>query len=68
MATLDHPSSLSQVLAAERFKLATELAIEGKSPYPKGAAFVAADRPDLGVWLADYARRASPRGAGLRRR
>jgi len=60
MATLGHPSSLAQGLAAERFKVATELAIGGKSPYPNGAAFVAADQPDLGVWLADYAREHRP--------
>jgi hypothetical protein len=60
MATLDHTRSLAQDLAAERFKLATELAIEGKSPYPNGAAFVAADEPELGVWMADYAREHRP--------
>jgi AcrR family transcriptional regulator len=48
MATLDHTPSLAQELAAERFKLATELAITGKSPYPNGAAFVAADQPEFG--------------------
>jgi AcrR family transcriptional regulator len=48
MATLDHTPSLAQELAAERFKLATELAITGKSPYLNGAAFVAADQPEFG--------------------
>ncbi len=60
MATVDHPSFVAQELAGERFKLATELAVEGKSPYPNGAAFLAADQPDFGVWLADYAREHRP--------
>jgi hypothetical protein len=47
-------------LAAERFRLATELAVEGRSPYPDGAAFVAADLAELGSILARHARERRP--------
>ncbi len=60
MATLDNTRSVTQELAAERFRLAIELAIEGRSPYPDGAAFLAADQPGLGAWMADYAREHRP--------
>lgn len=60
MATLTNPRSAAQELAAARFSLAIDLAIEGKSPYPNGAAFVAADLPELSTWLADYAREHRP--------
>jgi hypothetical protein len=60
MATVDGTRSTAQELAAERFKLAIDLAVDGRSPYPGGAAFVAADQPDLGVWMARYAREHRP--------
>jgi len=60
MATLDSPQSVAQELAAERFRLAIDLAIDGRSPYPNGAAFLAADQPELGAWMADYAREHRP--------
>lgn len=60
MATLDKNRSVAQELAAERFRLAIDLAIEGRSPYPNGAAFLAADQPELGAWMADYAREHRP--------
>ena len=60
MAGIDDKPSLATELAAERFKLATELAIDGKSPYPDGAAFVAADIPDLGEIVARHARERRP--------
>lgn len=53
---MKNPQTATVELAAERFTLATELAIEGKSPYPNGAAFVASDLPGLGDLLARYAR------------
>jgi len=40
--------------------MATDLAIEGRSPYPNGAAFVAADLSNLGKILAGYARERRP--------
>lgn len=46
--------------AAERFKLATELAVEGRSRYPDGAAFVAADLSELGAIIARHARERRP--------
>lgn len=60
MATLDRSESAAGALTAERFRLATDLAVEGRSPYPDGAAFVAADLPNLGDVLADYARERRP--------
>jgi hypothetical protein len=60
MATLDRSESAAGELTAERFRLATELAIEGRSPYPDGAAFVAADLPNLGEVVAGYAREHRP--------
>jgi hypothetical protein len=60
MAQVTNPQTATVELAAERFTLATELAIQDKSPYPNGAAFVAADLPDLGDILARYARERSP--------
>jgi len=60
MATLDRSQSAAGDLAVERFRLAIELAIEGRSPYPDGAAFVAADLPNLGEVLARYARERRP--------
>ncbi len=56
MAELANPSTAAAALAAQRFELAIELAIEGKSPYPNGAAFVASDLPGFGETLARYAR------------
>lgn len=58
MATLDRTAAAD--LAAERFRVATDLALEGRSPYPNGAAFVAADMPRLGEVLAGYAREHRP--------
>ncbi len=60
MATLDRSQSAASELAVERFRLATELAIEGRSPYPDGAAFLAADLPNLGEVLGRYARERRP--------
>lgn len=60
MATLDRSPSAAGEFAAERFRLATDLAIEGRSPYPSEAAFVASDMPNLGVILAEYARERRP--------
>ena len=34
--------------------------MEGRSPYPNGAAFVAADLPNLGEAVAGYARERRP--------
>jgi len=34
--------------------------VEGKSPYPNEAAFLAADLPDLGAVLAGYAKERRP--------
>ncbi len=56
MAELANPSTAAAALAAQRF----ELAIEGKSPYPNGAAFVASDLPGFGETLARYARERIP--------
>lgn len=47
---------MASELAAERFRLATELAVEGRSPYPEGAAFVGADLAGLGAIVARHAR------------
>lgn len=60
MATLDRSQSAAGELTAERFRLATDLAVEGRSPYPDGAAFVAADLSNLGEVLAEYARERRP--------
>jgi hypothetical protein len=60
MATLDRSESAAGELTAERFRLATELAVEGRSPYPDGAAFVASDLPNLGEVVAGYARERRP--------
>ncbi len=60
MAELANPSTAAAALAAQRFELAIELAIEGKSPYPNGAAFVASDLPGFGETLARYARERIP--------
>ncbi len=60
MATLANPQTAAVALAAQRFELAIELAIEGKSPYPNGAAFVAADLPSFGETIARYARERIP--------
>ncbi|MHB1571852.1 MAG: hypothetical protein ACYC0H_21975 [Solirubrobacteraceae bacterium] len=59
MATLDDKSTASQ-FAAERFRLAIDLAVEGKSPYPNEAAFVASDLPNLGSVLAEHAKEHRP--------
>ncbi len=56
MAELANPSTAAAALAAQRF----ELAIDGKSPYPNGAAFVASDLPGFGETLARYARERIP--------
>jgi len=56
MAELANPSTAAAALAAQRF----ELAIEAKSPYPNGAAFVASDLPGFGETLARYARERIP--------
>jgi len=60
MATLDRSQSEAAQFAAERFRLAVDLAVEGKSPYPNEAAFLAADLPNLGVILAEYAKERRP--------
>lgn len=60
MATLDQPKSTAWEFAAERFRLAIDLAVEGKSPYPTEAAFVASDLPNLGAILAEYAKAHRP--------
>ena len=60
MATLDRSQSAAGELTAERFRLATDLAVEGNSPDPDGAAFVAADLPNLGDVLAQYAKERRP--------
>jgi len=60
MATLTRSHTAAAELAAERFRVATDLAIEGRSPYPNGAAFVAADLPNLSEILAGYAREHRP--------
>jgi hypothetical protein len=60
MAGLEDSRSVASELAAERFRLATELAVAGKSPYPDGAAFVASDMPDLGAIVARHARERRP--------
>ena len=60
MATLDRSSSTAGEFAAERFRLAIDLAVEGRSPYPDEAAFVAADVPNLGAILAEYAKERRP--------
>jgi hypothetical protein len=56
MATLDQSASAARQLAAERFRLATDLAVEGRSPYPDEAAFVATGLPKLGEIVAEYAK------------
>jgi hypothetical protein len=43
MAGLEETRSVASQLAADRFRLMTELAVAGKSPYPDGAAFVPSD-------------------------
>ncbi|MGH2845852.1 MAG: hypothetical protein ACRDL0_07510 [Thermoleophilaceae bacterium] len=60
MAGLEDKRSVASELAAERFRLATELAVAGRSPYPDGAAFVASDMPDLGAIVARHARERRP--------
>jgi len=60
MAALDTSPSAAGEFAAERFRLAIDLAIEGKSPYPNEAAFVASDLPNLGAILAEYAKERRP--------
>jgi len=60
MATLNESQSTAWQFAAERFRLATDLAVEGKSPYPNEAAFVASDLPNLGAILAEYAKERRP--------
>lgn len=60
MAELANPPTAAAALAAQRFELAIELAIEGKSPYPNEAAFLAADVPWFGETLARYARERTP--------
>jgi hypothetical protein len=60
MATLDRSQSAAGQFAAERFRLALDLAVEGKSPYPNEAAFLAADLPNLGSILAEYAKERRP--------
>jgi len=60
MAELANPSTAAAALAAQRFELAIELALDGKSPYPNGAAFVASDMPGFGETLARYARERIP--------
>jgi hypothetical protein len=60
MATLNESHSTAWEFAAERFRLATDLAVEGKSPYPNEAAFVASDLPNLGAILAEYAKERRP--------
>jgi hypothetical protein len=51
---------MAQKFAIERFRLAIDLAVEGKSPYPNEAAFIAADLPNLGAVLAEHARERRP--------
>lgn len=60
MAELANPPTAAAALAAQRFELAVELAIDGKSPYPNGAAFLASDLPGFGETLARYARERIP--------
>ena len=60
MATLDRPQSMAQQFAIERFRLAIDLAVDGRSPYPNEAAFVASDLPNLGAVLAEHARERRP--------
>jgi hypothetical protein len=60
MAELANPPTAAAALAAQRFELAIELAIKGKSPYPNGAAFLASDLPGFGEMLARYARERTP--------
>jgi len=60
MAELANPATAAAALAAQRFELAIELAIAGKSPYPNGAAFLASDLPGFGQMLARYARERTP--------
>lgn len=60
MASLEQPKSTAAEFAAERFRLATDLAVKGHSPYPNGAVFLASDLPNLGEALARYARERCP--------
>jgi hypothetical protein len=60
MAQLANPPTAAATLAAQRFELAIELAVEGKSPYPNGAAFLASDLPGFGEALARFARERIP--------
>lgn len=60
MATLNRSPSAAGDFAAERFRLAIDLAVEGRSPYPAEAAFVASDLTDLGAILAEYAKERRP--------
>jgi hypothetical protein len=62
MARLENQRTVATELAAERFRLATKLAVDGRSPYPEGAAFVAADLPELGSIVARHARERRPVG------
>lgn len=48
MAELAKPPTAAAALAAQRFELAIELAIEDKSPYPNRAAFLASDLSGFG--------------------
>jgi hypothetical protein len=56
MAGVEDKRSVAGELAAERFRLATELAVAGKSSYSDGPALVASDMPDLGAIVARHAR------------
>jgi hypothetical protein len=60
MGRVENHRTVATELAAERFRLATELAVEGRSPYPEGAAFVAADLSELGSIVARHARERRP--------
>ncbi len=60
MATVGRSKSAAAEFAAERFRLATDLAVEGRSPYPNGAAFLASDLANFGETVARYARERRP--------
>jgi hypothetical protein len=60
MAELANPRTAAAASAAQRFELAIELGIDGRSPYPNGAAFLASDLPGFGETLARYARERTP--------
>jgi hypothetical protein len=59
MARLENQRTVATELAAERFRLATELAVEAEAR-PEGAAFVAADLAELGSIVARHARERRP--------